>query len=278
MIGDGSRISRGGDDVVSGGDDDDDVEGDGDFIGVGGNDRVSGDAGNDTVAGDGLEGIGRGGDDRVSGGDGDDSVDGDQTNGDIATGGDDRLDGGAQADALNGDGGTDRCVLSNALEPRGGLRGRSPPRRPSTGADRTLWMMARPGLEPGHHDFQTRRAGRFRPRTPPFRNRALPTGYPAEREAVDLARGDVPRRTTPVASRTNKRHACCDRRPLLVPGSGHRAAPKTKKPHCGAVFEALCRTRTGDPFLTMAVRQSSGRLSRRTKSLHTPRIELPGMP
>ena len=32
-----------------------------------------------------------------------------------------------------------------------------------------------------------------------------------------------------------------------------RAAPKTRKPRCGAVSEALCRTRTGDPFLTMEV-------------------------
>jgi hypothetical protein len=32
-----------------------------------------------------------------------------------------------------------------------------------------------------------------------------------------------------------------------------RVAPETQKTHCGAVLEALCRTRTGDPFLTMEV-------------------------
>ena len=32
-----------------------------------------------------------------------------------------------------------------------------------------------------------------------------------------------------------------------------RASPKMKTPRCRAVFEALCRTRTGDPFLTMEV-------------------------
>ncbi len=36
-------------------------------------------------------------------------------------------------------------------------------------------------------------------------------------------------------------------------GSGHPTAPKTRKPRYRAVSEALCRTRTGDPFLTMAV-------------------------
>jgi hypothetical protein len=30
-------------------------------------------------------------------------------------------------------------------------------------------------------------------------------------------------------------------------------APKTREPRRSAVYEALCRTRTGDPFLTMAV-------------------------
>ena len=39
----------------------------------------------------------------------------------------------------------------------------------------------------------------------------------------------------------------------IRPGSGHRAAPQTRKPRYSAVSEALCRTRTGDPFLTMAV-------------------------
>ena len=34
--------------------------------------------------------------------------------------------------------------------------------------------------------------------------------------------------------------------------------PKTRKPRCGAVLEALCRTRTGDPFLTMAAGRRTG--------------------
>ena len=37
------------------------------------------------------------------------------------------------------------------------------------------------------------------------------------------------------------------------PESGRRAAPKTREPRCGAVLRAHCRTRTGDPFLTIAV-------------------------
>ena len=40
-------------------------------------------------------------------------------------------------------------------------------------------------------------------------------------------------------------------------GSGHPAAPQTRKPRYSAVSQALCRTRTGDPFLTMAVRPGS---------------------
>jgi hypothetical protein len=36
-------------------------------------------------------------------------------------------------------------------------------------------------------------------------------------------------------------------------GSGHPSRAETRKPHGSAVSEALCRTRTGDPFLTMAV-------------------------
>ena len=36
-------------------------------------------------------------------------------------------------------------------------------------------------------------------------------------------------------------------------GSGHPTAPQTRKPRYSAVSQALCRTRTGDPFLTMAV-------------------------
>jgi hypothetical protein len=40
-------------------------------------------------------------------------------------------------------------------------------------------------------------------------------------------------------------------------GSGHPTAPQTRKPRSSAVSEALCRTRTGDPFLTMAVRPAA---------------------
>ena len=46
--------------------------------------------------------------------------------------------------------------------------------------------------------------------------------------------------------------------PLYIKEVVIRAAPKTRKPRCSAVSEALCRTRTGDPFLTMAVRLCRG--------------------
>jgi hypothetical protein len=72
---------------------------------------------------------------------------------------------------------------------------------------------------------------------------------------------DMPRMLSSVCDRRHTgstgrpRLAGLNRRPPpLGPEVVIRAAPKTRKPHCSAVFEALCRTRTGDPFLTMAVR------------------------
>jgi hypothetical protein len=49
-------------------------------------------------------------------------------------------------------------------------------------------------------------------------------------------------------------HAGLDRRPLpRAQEVVSRATPRKRKPRCGAASEALCRTRTGDPFLTMVV-------------------------
>jgi hypothetical protein len=53
----------------------------------------------------------------------------------------------------------------------------------------------------------------------------------------------------------------------------NRTATDTRNPRARA--KARCRTRTGDPFLTMAVRLCRGSLSTRPKPLHKPRIRLP---
>jgi hypothetical protein len=53
---------------------------------------------------------------------------------------------------------------------------------------------------------------------------------------------------------------------------------RNRKPRRGATWEALCRTRTGDPFLTMAVRRNSESLSRLAKLLHTRGSGCRGMP
>jgi hypothetical protein len=46
------------------------------------------------------------------------------------------------------------------------------------------------------------------------------------------------------------------RRPLpLVLEVVTQPTPKTRRPRYSTVYEALCRTRTGDPFLNMAARQ-----------------------
>jgi len=47
-----------------------------------------------------------------------------------------------------------------------------------------------------------------------------------------------------------------------------RPAPEMRKPRCSAVSEALCRTRTGDPFLTMAVWLDRAASSGTPKHLH----------
>jgi hypothetical protein len=62
------------------------------------------------------------------------------------------------------------------------------------------------------------------------------------------------KRATPGAE---GRHGLSDisRRPLpLHQEVVIRAGPETRKPRCSAASEALCRTRTGDPFLTIEVR------------------------
>ena len=52
-------------------------------------------------------------------------------------------------------------------------------------------------------------------------------------------------------------------------GSGHPTAPQTRKPHYSAVSEALCRTRTGDPFLTIEVLRCLRTSRGKPKSLRT---------
>ena len=57
-----------------------------------------------------------------------------------------------------------------------------------------------------------------------------------------------------------------------------RSAPRTRKPRRSAVSEALCRTRTGDPFLTMAVPRRSRRPCAQPKFLHRPGEPYPQHP
>ena len=66
--------------------------------------------------------------------------------------------------------------------------------------------------------------------------------------------------------------------PSAAPGSGHPSRTGTKKPRCSAVPEALCRTRTGDPFLTMAVRPSRRVLASRANPLRSGTSRLSGRP
>jgi trans-2,3-dihydro-3-hydroxyanthranilate isomerase len=46
--------------------------------------------------------------------------------------------------------------------------------------------------------------------------------------------------------------------PSVAAGSGHPCRSGTRKPRCSAASEALCRTRTGDPFLTINARGNAG--------------------
>jgi hypothetical protein len=98
----------------------------------------------------------------------------------------------------------------------------------------------------------------------------LPIGYPdCARNGGVLARachatGAVPR------LEARRAHQILDRRPLrLSLEVVTRAAPSIRKPRCSAVSEALCRTRTGDPFLTMAVRPGRPASCEGPKRLHS---------
>jgi hypothetical protein len=99
------------------------------------------------------------------------------------------------------------------------------------------------GVPPGHWSWDTGVV-----------HEALPTGYPAARRT-----GALPRAATRCEAPTPREEAPChvlasNRRPLpLSLEVVTQAAPRTRKPRCSAVSEALCRTRTGDPFLTMEV-------------------------
>ena len=111
----------------------------------------------------------------------------------------------------------------------------------------------------------SRRApGAIRHRDTVVLDEAVPTGYPAGDEPTMLSKR--PTMTSGAAPGSDGRHRV-GLGPVttsVVRGSGHQTGPETRKPRCSAVSEALCRTRTGDPFLTMAVRPcleafSSGR-------------------
>jgi hypothetical protein len=100
-------------------------------------------------------------------------------------------------------------------------------------------------------------------------DRTVPSGYP------DQGRLTIWhwRRVAPTgAARALERRVACRREWRPLPLSLEvvvRAAPETKKPRCSAVSEALCRTRTGDPFLTMAVGLVTGTPPEEPKYLHT---------
>ena len=121
------------------------------------------------------------------------------------------------------------------------------------------------------------RPGAIRHRDTVVLDEAVPTGYPGWRRADDLAWGR-PSTATGAAPGFEGPTPLGGLRPAttsVLPGSGHRPGPETRKPRYSAVSEALCRTRTGDPFLTMAVRPCRGCLCKRPKPLHKPRILLP---
>ena len=65
------------------------------------------------------------------------------------------------------------------------------------------------------------------------------------------AEHDVPR-AQPAGRCAGRTHDHCPAQEGVT-----RTTPKTREPRYRAVSEALCRTRTGDPFLTMAVRVSA---------------------
>jgi hypothetical protein len=94
----------------------------------------------------------------------------------------------------------------------------------------------------------------------------LPTGYPGcarngGRPGPVVPRRPAlePRRSRQLEPATTSVHA----------GSGHSNRSGKRKPRYSAVSEALCRTRTGDPFVTMAVGLVTGTPPEEPKYLHT---------
>jgi len=90
--------------------------------------------------------------------------------------------------------------------------------------------------------------------------------------AIDLAaaRPAVPRSPDDVATLAWTGDLLCIKEVVT------RFTPRTREPRRSRVCEALCRTRTGDPFLTMAVPPSRRLLSRDTKPLHSGASHGPG--
>ena len=84
-------------------------------------------------------------------------------------------------------------------------------------------------------------------------DRAVPTEYPAgPPERMIASRTTAARPSIPSsADRVPTLPWTGD--PLCITEVVSRSAPRTRKPRRSAVCEALCRTRTGDPFLTMEV-------------------------
>ena len=108
-------------------------------------------------------------------------------------------------------------------------------------------------------------------------DRAVPTEYPAGppwrmiASRTTAARPAIPRSPDDVAT------LAWTGDPLCVKEVVSRSTPRTREPRRSAVCEALCRTRTGDPFLTMAV-PPSRRILQTDKTAVQRRIASPWQP
>ena len=157
--------------------------------------------------------------------------------------------------------------------------GLSPPRRPSghrrrpAPAGHRRQPRARPGSRvAGRGERECAHWGFIA--LPQEAERALKAAKGRQRPADDGGRSLRGRPQRDARSRA-RQTMCRAGDPLCIKEVVTRSTPRTREPRRSKVCEALCRTRTGDPFLTMAVRPCRGCLCKRPKPLHKPRIGLP---
>src|SRR5215216_7274871 len=106
--------------------------------------------------------------------------------------------------------------------------------------------------------------------TAPRPGRRTPTSRDSQRSTSCASDRPADPSAKPLTSRTRPKCRPRNESPRL------RVAPTTKKPAVSSGFlRALCRTRTGDPFLTMAVRCTLAMADAEPKRLHRLRNAIP---